>query len=414
MCGGIKASCVILDFCRGGVHRGVPAVTHLRRLRQSNLAATGSQGPVLSTFCAHGSLICPAIVPRTHSVTVHFIQMGQHMGKLLGIFGAVIFLFIAGCAKEPPKCNSPEAIELVKDIFRTRLLPIDYKGLSKELFDAKTSIELAAPNRYDKEIRKLECGATFVVDASAGVDQQGRATLTNSSMLETLGFTSKIYQVSKEIENGRFAFEVSYSNQIVDDHNLVAVSGVDSYRAFLTGAYVAGHRSSVKQADQHLAVQKPLEIVASAEPPKCSSPEVQAVLKMIFSRRVISAAEEQMAMRSALGRATTSDQIEANKAELLDALGVQDVATNGYDAVARKRTCQAKIFEVDAALFKIPTRYDVQSQENSEEFLVSPMFEMPNGLEGFNLLIGLRDLLVQAMTKTSNELAKEASPATQN
>lgn len=344
--------------------------------------------------------------------------MGMVFIRAFTVF--LLAVSVIGCAKEPPKCNDPKTVSLVQKIFLNQLLPAEYKSIAAELFNSKTKIELAAPTKYDKDIKKLECSGIFVIDASAGVDQRGRDTLTNPRLLRELGYSSQVKNVSSEINGGRFAFNMSYYSQDVDGQHMVAIQGVDSFRAFLVGAYVAGHiqqparheqTSTEEQHDEITAKNEIEEIIVSSEAPKCSASEVVALLKETFAKQVIGAAEKQLQMRQSLPIATTAEKFQEKKQELLAALGVHEILSDGYDAEARKRICRTYIFANAAPNYKIPARYVIQLPEESSKLSVTPVFDMPDGLEGFNLLIGLRGLLVEAMGADPKETPKEESSA---
>ena len=245
--------------------------------------------------------------------------MGKIFIRLFSV--ALLAALAAACTTEPPKCSDPATISMVQRIFLTQLLPAEYKGIAAELFNGKTKIELAAPTKYDKDIKKLECSGTFVVDASAGVDQLGRDTLTNPKLLRELGFSSQVKHVPSEINNGKFAFNLNYYSQDVDGRHMAAVQGVDPFRAFLVGAYVAGHQNPAKQA-QPSKEEKPEEIIESSKPPNCSSQEAIARLKEII-----------------LAKITFKEYAPPSKEEFDTAVTFVSPAPIGYEDEIQKYTC---------------------------------------------------------------------------
>jgi len=166
----------------------------------------------------------------------------------------VLLLLLAGCAQDPPSCNDPSTISLVKNVFRQQILPKKFRSVPSDVFDRMTRLELPTPEKYEKEIGKYSCAARFSVDASKGIDLKALLEPGVASVEDLPVLVLALQQLSEDGSVGenildkelttetdgtkRYKFDISYTSQRVDKQHIVRIDGVLPMQTALTGALI--------------------------------------------------------------------------------------------------------------------------------------------------------------------------------
>ena len=161
---------------------------------------------------------------------------------------AAIILFaatITGCSKEPPACNSPETLNLVKQIVSEQVdKSIFYKANPVDIAQM-LEVRLPAPTDYNEKIKKYSCSGTLEL-AEANFKDLGKRVTETLGKEASLAFIdmfekSAIADFSligsqKNCKEGKCSANIEFSSQIVGDSVQVGVTGRYALMLVLAGA----------------------------------------------------------------------------------------------------------------------------------------------------------------------------------
>jgi len=148
-------------------------------------------------------------------------------------FAVMTCVELAGCAERvTPEslCSGDETKRLIKEIVRENWLrAADQAAISQTIVDQAVQLELAAPTKFDREIKRAECTARLSVPASISIDKMP------DPILAALATQAVGNDFIGEGSSRRFAFMVSYAAQVVGDNLQVNLHGTAGSRVELAG-----------------------------------------------------------------------------------------------------------------------------------------------------------------------------------
>lgn len=158
--------------------------------------------------------------------------------------------------RRPLACFDSETVSAVLDIIREQMLPGEAnRTMSQSHFDARVSLEVPRPLRWDKDVALYECASNVIVDSSRGGDAFGQALLTNPQLLHAAG--SSVAEVERVIAAGmapdrqRFTYPLRFTSQLAGLKPYVSVSPIGDVQALLNGSFAAAHLHAQPAADKN-------------------------------------------------------------------------------------------------------------------------------------------------------------------
>jgi hypothetical protein len=149
---------------------------------------------------------------------------------------------LAGCAERvTPEslCGGDATKGIIKSIIRENWLSAeDQAKVPVALFNESVSIELAAPSKFDADLKRAECSAKLTVAAWAAPDLQENQAMriALTAMSQGLAGNDFVGEGAKR----RYGFTTTYVAQLVDTNLQVNLSGVPSARVDVVTALLRG------------------------------------------------------------------------------------------------------------------------------------------------------------------------------
>jgi hypothetical protein len=176
---------------------------------------------------------------------------------------------LVGCAERTTPemlCGGESTKELVKSIVRENWLSADDQAsVPPSVFESSMRVEMAAPSKFDAELKRAECSANLSVSAATA---PGAALDATMAALDLSGsdFTGAG-------EQRRYSFNVSYVAQDVEGRLLVQLEGASSFKvrvmtALLRSSAAASPAATASSpAETAVAVDHPAPVGVEASEP---------------------------------------------------------------------------------------------------------------------------------------------------
>lgn len=127
-----------------------------------------------------------------------------------------------------------------------------------------------------------------------------------------------------------------------------------------------------------------------AQAPACDSAKAQAVVREGFVRDMIINGDRALIVRGAMApdEAFAESKLAAGMPRMVALVKLLGVRPEGYDAATQTQRCSARVAVEGWADLTTAARFTIR--RTNGDWLVESAFLLPEGPEGFNMLMGYR------------------------